>query len=220
MSITSSLIVHSAGRWAVVLRQELVNFRAWMHSGFTSKAPSFVKRAVLSRYEIPGATWVETGTFLGATTQWFASRSPRVHTIEPESELYRIARKKFAHTNVRTYHGTSEEMLPVVLRRCDADVNFWLDGHYSGGLTYQADFDCPVETELNLIGESLARLGNVVIFVDDVRCFTNFERPSQSYPPLSNLIDWANNHGFDWIIESDILVLSAKPPNSDGGSEK
>ena len=44
--------------------------------------------------------------------------------------------------------GTSEVQLPKILDRLDGAVSFWLDGHFSAGVTFQGDQDTPIREEL------------------------------------------------------------------------
>ena len=54
-------------------------------------------------------------------------------------------------------------VLPKLLPNLSGDINFWLDGHYSSGLTFKGDQECPIKDELDQIGNNLKRLsyGNI-----------------------------------------------------------
>ena len=58
---------------------------------------------------------------------------------------------------------------------------FWLDGHYSAGLTARGATDCPIYVEL----ESIAQLCKVpgVVLTDDALCFGR----DKDYPSLQEL---------------------------------
>lgn len=112
-------------------------------------------------------------------------------------------------SKINTLKGTSEETFPELLPRLSGDINFWLDGHYSGGITFKGDSDCPVAAELEQIEKNLDRFDRVSVLIDDVRCFP----PSQTsaldesdYPPLDSLVDWARRNKFSWQIEHDIFI--------------
>jgi hypothetical protein len=51
------------------------------------------------------------------------------------------------------------------------NLNFWLDGHYSDGITFKGDKDTPIVDELNHISMNLDRYNEVCVLIDDVRCF-------------------------------------------------
>ena len=178
----------------------------WHQRNYLGHSPQFIKEQVLLHYGIKDAQWIETGTYLGTTTGFLAERYPCVFTIEPEPKLFKGAEEKFSGQNVEVLNGTSEEILPSLLVDIEGDVNFWLDGHYSAGITFQGGSDCPIRSELETISSHLNRFSSVSILIDDVRCFLDPNR-DDSYPPLDELVDWARSHRFTWGIEHDILIM-------------
>lgn len=179
----------------------------WRKRGWSDHAPQFVKQAVLSKYAITGATWVETGTFMGATTRFLAAMSPKVHTVEPAPKLFKRAKRKFRGTHVNVINGVSEDVFPTLLPTLSGDVCFWLDGHYSAGKTFKGDTDCPVEDELKAIETSLGNFNKTSILIDDVRCFLSTAADFDDYPSIDYLVDWARAHGFRWRVEQDIFII-------------
>ena len=180
--------------------------RAWEQRSYEAPSPSHIKRSVLLRLGIPNATWVETGTFMGDTAALLATVARTVYTIEPEKELYEKAASRFASdSKVRAMHGLSEEVFPKLLPTLSGDVNFWLDGHFSGGITHQGPTDCPVRDELNAIAANLDSFENVVVLIDDVRCFDPSVPGFKDYPDIDYLVDWARTHRMRWHIEHDIF---------------
>lgn len=189
---------------------------AWIRSGFVAPSPHLIKQTVLLRNAVPMGTWVETGTYLGQTTSVLARTGARVYTIEPQPALHAQAVRTFASSpNVSALLGTSESVLPALLPDLRGDVNFWLDGHYSAGVTFRGALDTPIEHELRAISAHLKALGNVCIAIDDVRCFTEGAPRFPGYPPLEMLVDWASKHAFRWHIEHDIFFAkrSVSPLN-------
>ena len=179
----------------------------WATRGFAAPSPPHVKRATLLRLGLPEATWVETGTFMGDTTALLARRARRVHSIEPEPRLCARARARFASTaNIEIHGGLSEEILPGILARLEGDVCFWLDGHYSAGVTFKGPKDTPIVEELAAIEAAAPRLGRLVVLVDDVRCFDPSQAEFADYPPKAFLIAWAERLRLAWHIEQDIFV--------------
>jgi hypothetical protein len=87
------------------------------------------------------------------------------------------------------------------------DINFWLDGHYSEGLTFKGDSDTPIKFELEVISSFKQAFSNITIFIDDVRCFEKTDHKYRDYPTLNFLVEWANLNKFDWKITHDILIL-------------
>lgn len=110
----------------------------WAERGYAAPSPHFIRRECLLRNGFPSATWVETGTFLGQTTQLLAKHATKVYSIEPEPKLFARAQKLFSsQKHVEILNGSSEDVFPVLLPNLRGDVNFWLDGHYSAGITFK-----------------------------------------------------------------------------------
>jgi hypothetical protein len=150
----------------------LRDYVRWSGRGFAAPSPHLIKQACLVRNGIPGGTWIETGTFLGETTEFLAKRAQHVYSIEPEPGLFKRAHRHFGNRrNVEIMNGTSEEIFPGLLPKINGDVNFWLDGHYSAGITFQGPQDTPIIDELKCIAANLGHFGKVCVLVDDIRCF-------------------------------------------------
>lgn len=183
----------------------------WARRGFTAPSPPSIKQQVLLRHNLREATWVETGTFLGDTTALLAAHARKVYSIEPEPTLFKKASARFRdHANVEILKGTSEEVLPTLMPRLDGNVCFWLDGHYSHGLTYRGPTDCPVIEELAAIEAHTDRLDAIHILIDDIRLFNRRQSLYRDYPTTDYLVDWARENGFEWMIEQDIFIASAQ----------
>lgn len=58
-------------------------YKEWEQRGFTAPSPHLIKQAVVLRNGIPGATWVETGTYMGQTTELLSRHGSKVYSIEP-----------------------------------------------------------------------------------------------------------------------------------------
>ena len=181
--------------------------REWVARGYESPSPSWIKRGVLLRLGAKNATWVETGTFLGDTSALLAPGSNAVYTIEPDRALFERAQARFnGDSRIHVIHGLSEDVLPRLLATLNGKVNFWLDGHYSGGITHQGPTDCPVREELASIEANLSRFESVTVLIDDIRCFDPSNPLFADYPDLNYLVDWARKNGLRWHIEHDIFV--------------
>jgi len=183
------------------------DLRDWSKRGWSDHAPQFVKQAIFRKYSIDGATWVETGTFMGRTTRFLASLAPLVYTIEPAPKLFKRAKRRFNNTHVHVLNGTSEDVIPTLLPKLSGDICFWLDGHYSAGQTHKGPTDCPIEQELAAIAANLGNFDHVSILIDDIRLFLPSETTYSDYPSVDFLVDWARQHDFEWRIEQDIFIL-------------
>ena len=185
---------------------------AWVARSYESPSPPWVKRSVLLRVGTKGATWVETGTFMGDTAALLASESKAVYTIEPERSLFEQAVKRFrSDSRVHVIQGLSESVFPTLLPKLSGKVNFWLDGHYSGGITHKGPTDCPVRDELENIENNLSHFESVTVLIDDIRCFDPTIPQYADYPDLDYLVDWARKNNLRWHIEHDIFVAKSKP---------
>ncbi|MCA3072066.1 hypothetical protein [Burkholderia sp.] len=197
------------------MKNKRVAYEKWGQDLYRAPCPMFVKRAVILRHGNPNATWIESGTYLGETTELLSRTARLVLSIEPEPTLYSDAVKKFAGTaNVEIVNGASEHVLPTLLQRVTGDVNFWLDGHDSAGTTFKGNKSTPIIEELTAIGNSAPRFGRVVVLVDDIRLFSSHDAGHAEYPSLDFLVDWARTNGLTWSIEHDIFIAKREPANS------
>lgn len=177
------------------------SFINWKQRGFSGYAPHYVKKKIFKKYGIKNAVWVETGTFLGDTTAFLSTISEKVYTIEPSIELFEKAQKRFTDTNAEVINGVSEEVFPRLLPTIQSkQINFWLDGHYSAGKTFQGAINCPVVEELESIRQNLNSFDHIVILIDDVRCFDEKNLDYPDYPSLDYLVDFCRLNDFYWII--------------------
>ena len=186
-------------------------FNGWRRRGWSSPAPPDVKWAVLRRHAIPDALWIETGTYRGDTTRFLSSIGREVISIEPEPNLAARARARLASLpNVTILMGSSESLFSDIVMGLSGPCCFWLDGHYSAGVTYRGDTDTPVAHELSAIAQHVRRLGQVRIFVDDWRCFRPSSAEYADFPTKSQLVSWADELNLSWTVEHDIFVAASQ----------
>lgn len=179
----------------------------WDGNQFKMPAPHFIKQTVLLRSLIRNSTIIESGTHKGDTALLLTKISNRVITIEPDSNLFRLAEKRFSKMNtIRVIHGSSEQVFPELLPELHGNMSFWLDGHYSGIGTYKGITDSPIITELAEIKKNLKSYNKVCILIDDVRCFNPKIVEYVNYPELNYLVKWAMENNFNWYIEHDIFI--------------
>jgi hypothetical protein len=168
---------------------------------------SHVKRSTLKRNGNPFSIWEETGTFQGDTTRFLADTATLVHSIEPEPTLFKLATERFNPTpNVQLHFGLSENVLPDLLLELTGNVNFRLDGHYSGGITHKGPIETPIVQELEIIERYREHFAPLSVMIDDIRCFHPQIQEFSSYPDLEFIVDWARKNSLKWHIEHDIFV--------------
>ena len=179
----------------------------WKKRGFLENSPQLVKENVFLKYGIKNAAWIETGTYLGTTTKYLSNLFPHVYSIEPEPMLYASACKRFEGKNVTLFNEVSENVFPSLLPKLTGNINFWLDGHYSAGITFKGVKDCPVKDELSAIENNFSNFDKLSILIDDVRCFLPSNVDYSDYPSIDYLVDWARRMNLCWRIEHDIFII-------------
>ena len=184
-------------------------FVRWLVSGFDSPSPQNVKEAVFERFgTFP--VWIETGTYIGTSTRFFAKKSIMVFSIEPSAYYFGVSKRRLRrYSNISLTHGESEKNLSSIIQKAlllsPSGINFWLDGHFSSGKTYQGVFDTPIIHEISEIAKIPKNLG-VTVLIDDSRCFGSLDPQYKSYPKLEALVSWAVENGFWWTIQHDIFI--------------
>jgi hypothetical protein len=79
---------------------------------------------------------VETGTYLGETVTAMRGSFDRIVSVELDPLLFAAALRRFADAeDVELVHGDSGDVMPQIVSGLDAPALFWLDAHYSGGVT-------------------------------------------------------------------------------------
>jgi hypothetical protein len=189
------------------LADENNDFKDWADREFAAPSPHFVKQKVLLRNGLRDATWIESGTYMGDTTSVLSKVAKMVYSIEPEPTLFSKAEQKFKNTsNVKIIQALSEDVFPKLLPTISGDICFWLDGHYSEGITFKGPQDTPIIDELAVIAGNITKTNKIVVMVDDIRCFDPKNPEFSAYPPVDVLVDWARKHNLTWHIEHDIFI--------------
>jgi hypothetical protein len=175
--------------------------------GWPAAAPSYeVKRDVIARQarEHGLNVLVETGTFEGDMLNCQLPNFKRLISIELDEELYRAARMRFAaYPQVQLLHGDSGVKLAEATKGLKEPALFWLDAHYSFGVTAGRGTNAPIFKELScLAGRQQFR---DAILIDDARLFGwDF-----GYPRLRKVKKFVAFHwpGHRFYIESDIICI-------------
>lgn len=180
-------------------------FEALLHTKRVP-APYLQKHALLLDFFPAESTVVETGTYLGETTELLRGHCRKVVSIEPYDPLYEYNARRFGpFKNVTVVHGSSEQCFEAVVENLTGDISFWLDGHYSGDGTHGSlDTASPIMRELEVIGNWLASNdGGVHIAIDDARLFLG----RNGYPEKSQIYDFALNNALVCLEFRDIFFL-------------
>ena len=78
--------------------------------------------------------------------------------------------------------------------------------HQKCGTSDRGPVDTPILQELRAVTVRLALPGEIVVLIDDVRCFRSGSAGLEGYPSLDDLVDWARANGMGWHIEHDVFV--------------
>jgi hypothetical protein len=178
----------------------------WQKHDKAGPPPHRIKQATLlqyrSRYDIN--VLIETGTYRGDMVEVLRKTMREVWSIEVNHELFVKARQRFAaDPRVHIVEGDSGNVLPEVLSGISERCLFWLDGHYSGGVTGKGDQDCPIRLEL--AGIFSHKVADHVILIDDARCF----RGCDGYPTLEELRSIVQTYRPGWScdVADDIIRI-------------
>jgi hypothetical protein len=155
----------------------------WVVKGRPVPPPHYYKQRLLleyaKRYKL--STLVETGTYEGDMVEACRRRFRAVFSIEIDASLYQKAKERFRScAHVTIVQGDSADVLPGILDRVEEPCLFWLDGHYSGGITGKGNRETPIDSELRHIRRHGRR---DVILIDDARCFVG----ANDYPTIEEL---------------------------------
>jgi len=178
----------------------------WRVMGEPSPPPHFIKQRIIKRYAKKFAinVFIETGTFIGDTVMSVRDIFDEIYSIEIDKLLFEKAQEKFAtYSHIHIFHGDSSKVLPLILSKVDKPALFWLDGHYSEGITGKGDLNTPILEELNAI--ALHTITNHVILIDDARLFDG----TTDYPTTEALQKYVaqNFSTHTMIVANDIIQI-------------
>lgn len=179
----------------------------WKKSGKRGPPPHIVKQRVVKEYAYRFGirVFVETGTYLGAMVEATKKTFRRIYSIEVDEQLYERAKSRFRkYDHITILHGDSAVVLPIILRNVHEPALFWLDGHYSGGITGMGENETPILNELKCILDHSVK--NHIILIDDARCFIG----ENDYPTMKELYSVFARYP-NWVIEvkDDIILCIA-----------
>jgi hypothetical protein len=163
-------------------------------------------------------TLVESGTYLGGTVSNLFNNFQKIHTIELSDEIYRqitneegLDSKICYYRNITFYKGNSKDILPMIMPLVNEEAIFFLDGHYSSGMTAKGEEDSPLLAEISIIDQGLKHPS--VIICDDYRLFGI--KGEEDYSKITDE-SIAQNFVRCSIIYSEVqddrLILTVEPP--------
>lgn len=157
--------------------------------------------------------FIETGSYLGSGIQKALQAGfKEVYSIELSPSLYDHCCKLFeGNPQVHLYLGDSSIELENIISVIDQQATFWLDAHYSGGITATSG-NSPILTELKVIAQHPIKTHTILI--DDVRLFGTSESDFIKLEEIINAIKEINpNYIFyfeNGYIPNDVLVAEIR----------
>ncbi len=176
-------LYYSFRNWLVRKRQAKA-LRQWEAAGRPVPPPHMAKQQVLrSLGQAHGLkVLVETGTYFGDMVEAMKTSFERIISIELSPTLAAKAAGRFRSSpHVQIRQGDSANVLGNVMKELRQPALFWLDGHYSAGVTAKGEKDTPIFEELTHIFAA-DDLGHVLV-IDDAHCFG----VSPGYPTIDEL---------------------------------
>lgn len=171
----------------------------WEKKGKPVPPPHRIKQLAIEYYQKKHNTsiLIETGTYLGDMVKAQLGNFKTIYSIELGKDLWKKAVKRFEkekHVNILL--GDSGKVLFDLIPKINENAIFWLDGHYSGGITSKGKNECPIYDELNAILNSNFKH---IVLIDDARCFNG----EGDYPTIEKL----KEHILSRYSKSNIEIL-------------
>jgi len=187
--------------------RKLVSVLSWRFKGSPVLGPTENKPAMLlaTARERGLRVLVETGTYMGGTIEATKTDFDEIWSIELDERLHdEVAKRYRADPRIHCLQGDSGTVIAQVLAKLDRPALFWLDAHYSSGLTAWTGRDTPVLEELSAIMSHPVK-GHVIL-VDDAQLFG----PDPAYPTLDQVRELAHRlwPSASVTVADDIIWIS------------
>jgi hypothetical protein len=181
-------------------------YRRWLGKGKPTPVSHDVKQLTVKTFAQKYGTrvFIETGTGLSDMVTAVRNDFDRIFSIELSEDLFRQAVKKFAgEKHITIVHGDSAQVMPEILRRVDVPCLFWLDGHYSAGITAKGEKETPIWKDLGHISKHPVK--NHVILIDDASLFVG----KNDYPDMESIQRFVNKGfpGHIFEVHDDIVRI-------------
>ncbi len=191
-------------------REDAAVIRSWEDRGRPVPPPHIVKQATLLELALRHdcRVLVETGTYRGDMVDAMKRRFDAIYSIELGEKLHRDAVRKFRdYAHIHLIHGDSGTELGRLMQRLDRRALFWLDGHYSGGVTAKGEKHTPIFDELDHVLRA-PDLGHVIV-IDDARKFGKHPE----YPTLEELAEFVARlrPGANLRVDADGIQITWPP---------
>jgi hypothetical protein len=191
----------------VVAWQDYRELKQWERDGKPAPPPHLIKQLKIKEYQEKSGvtTLVETGTYLGKMIDAQRNRFRDIYSVELSEPLYKAAKEKFApYPHITILQGDSGKVLHSLVPQLRDRAIFWLDGHYSAGITAKGEKECPIYDELDAIFKSKYEH---ILLIDDARCFVG----QNDYPTIEELSEYirSKNKKYKVQVEDDVIVATS-----------
>lgn len=179
----------------------------WKNNGEQPPIPHIIKQQVISDHQKKSgyAILVETGTFLGDMVEAQKKNFKKIISIELSEKLHRRAVKRFKNdASITIVQGDSGKKLAEVISNINEPAIFWLDGHYSAGITARGEKDCPIFEEIDSIFSRPAF--KHILLVDDAMYFNG----KGDYPTIAELTAYIQlkDGRYNCKVEKEIICYT------------
>ena len=181
----------------LVIEWEKSEISKWERNGKPVPPPHLIKQKTLRIFaeKFGLKILVETGTYYGDMVEAMKNDFDQIYSIELSKKLYEKAKKRFIREEkVKLIYGDSGTELGKLINKIESPALFWLDGHYSEGVTARGDKDTPIYEELSHILDAQEK--RHVIIVDDASLFGS----NPAYPSIKELSDFIKSKKPDAYI--------------------
>lgn len=181
----------------------------WEKAGKPVPPPAELKQTVMDTYQLKSGcgVLVETGTYKGDMIEAQRKHFKKIYSIELSDRMYQYAADRFKrYPHIEIIHGDSGTMLETITKKLDEQAIFWLDGHYSSGITAKGDTECPIFGEIDAVFKY--KNLNHILLVDDARCFNG----QGDYPTIDQLTAYIKNKDprYEVEVKDDIMRYKVK----------
>jgi hypothetical protein len=180
----------------------------WEKKGRPIPPPHVYKQKTVKQYArlFSIITFIETGTYRGEMVEAIKTTFDRIYSIELDSTLYETAKQRFSKSrSITIIKGDSGRVLPELLRSIKSPCLFWLDAHYSSGITARGELETPIMKELQCILNHPIK--QHVILIDDARLFVG----QNDYPTIEELKRFVFNINPNLVIRIENNIIRVHP---------
>jgi hypothetical protein len=152
--------------------------------------------------------FIESGTLVGNTIVGIKNSFKRIYSIELDKKLHQLAKSRFKEDgHIAIIYGDSTTVMPKILHEIEEPALFWLDAHYSSGVTAMGEVQTPIMKELKSIFNH--PLKSHIILIDDAKDF----KGTNDYPDIDFLISWIKSTTDDkyyGYIDGPVVIVKPR----------